>query len=317
MQLHLYQKKLPQKSRSLNMDTFKQIVCAIDLSETSDEIIDTAKSIAQVTHASISVIHTVECQQLSFLNFILNTEENDGNQAALAELNSLLLATKNKLIGAGIQVDTLLEQGSISETIHAYAVKTNADLLIIGAQRSHAIKRLFLGSNALKILRKSACPVLIAKHKKHNTYQRILIGVDFSQDMSTTISMVKKIAPNAEIVLAHFYEIPFEGMLNHYAEMNDRSIERYRTEVREDALKKMQTIADTNHLDPITSSIVVVQGDAVDKLLFLANDYGSDLLVLGKHGNNVAEEWILGSVTNEILNICDQDVLVMPQHSAI
>lgn len=295
------------------MSAIQQIVCAIDLSESSDEIIDTARHIAQVTQASLSVVHTVEHYQLSFLNFIFSTEDKNDEQVALATLDKLLLDTKNKLVATGIQVNTILEQGSVSETINCYTDKIKADLLIIGAHRRYTLERLFLGSNALKILRKSPCPVLIAKNEHQIDYQRVLIGVDFSQNINAMISMVTNIAPKAEIVLAHFYEIPFEGMLNHYAEANSYAIERYRTEIREDALKKMQAIADETNLDPLNSTITVVQGDAVDKLLFLANDYDSDLIVLGKHGSNATEDWILGSVTNEILNICKQDILVMPK----
>lgn len=299
------------------MNAIQHILCATDLSDGSDQIINTAGNIAQTTHADLTIIHTVEQSQLKFLNFIFETEDHNEEQFALDELNKCLEETKTKLSASSIDVHAVLEQGSVSEAIHQHIHKSGANLLIIGAHERYSLEKLFLGSNALKILRKANCPVLVAKNTHTNNYQRVLIGVDFSQNINPTIEMVRCIAPDAEIVLAHFYEIPFEGKLNHYAQEIQYAVERYRTEIREDALKKMQAIADDNKLDPLKSTLSVVQGDAVDKLMFLSNDYDSDLIVLGKHGSNATEDWILGSVTNEILNICSQDILVMPKQSRL
>jgi nucleotide-binding universal stress UspA family protein len=298
------------------MSQIKQILCAIDLSESSDQVIDKAKQIVHITDAELTVMHTVEHHQLHFLKCIFGKEDATDSQVALSELNAALEKTKSDLLADNINANTVIEQGAISEAIHSYSSKIKADLLIIGANGEHAFESLFLGSTALKILRNSPCPVLIAKNEAPSNYKRVLIGVDFSQDVNATIAMVKGLAPDAEIVLAHFYEIPFEGKLNHYSDLNDQYVEKYRTDIRDEALKTMNAIADAAQLDSATSTIVVVQGDAVDKLLFMANDYGCDLLVLGKHGTNVTEEWLLGSVTNEIINICEQDVLVMTQQSS-
>ncbi|MDO8961330.1 MAG: universal stress protein [Methylophilus sp.] len=299
------------------MSEIKQILCAIDLSDATNKVISKAKLITHMTSASLTLIHTIEHHQLNFLRRILGGDEGSDTQAALNKVSALLEAEKNKLLASNVKVDTVIEQGVVTERIHAYSNKIKADLLVIGANGKSTLQSLFLGSTALKILRNSLCPVLIAKDDALTSYRRVLIGVDFSQDIQATIAMVKSLTPDAEIVLAHFYEIPFEGKLSHYSELNDPYLENYRTEIREHALNKMNEIADTAHLDPLKSNIVVVQGDAVDKLLFMANDYGCDLLVLGKHGTNVADEWLLGSVTNEIINVCEQDVLVMTQQKNV
>lgn len=293
------------------MSIFKQVVCALDLSEASSNILERVKCILQKTNATLTILHVAEESQLSLLNFILKTEDESTEKNAISKLNAELLDIKNSLLDAGIKANTIIKKGKISESINSFVNEVNADLLLIGAYSHNTFHHLFLGSTALKILRNSTCPTLVVKNESRSTYQRVLIGVDFSQDINTTISVVKNIAPNAEIVLTHFYEIPFEGILNHYAEFDDNQLVTYRTEIREDALKKMGVIADAANLDPTTSTIVVVQGNAVERIIFFANDYDCDLLVLGKHGASLTEEFIIGSVTNEIINVCTQDVLVM------
>lgn len=293
------------------MSIFKQILLAIDLSEPSDKLLARAKQLVRNTKAPLAILNVIENSQIGFLNFLLKTEAESIEKSTRSKLNADLLDIKNTLFDAGIEANTIIVKGKVSESICHYADEINVDLLLIGAYNHNKLGKIFLGSTALKILRHSICPTLVIKNDSPSTYQRVLIGVDFSQDVNATISMVKHIAPNAEIVLAHFYDIPFEGMLNHYAEIHDNQLMSYRTEIREDALKKMEAIADAANLDTANSTIIVVQGDVVEKIMFFANDYGCDLLVLGKQGKNLTEEFLIGSVTNEIVNICTQDVFVI------
>lgn len=293
------------------MSDFKQILCALDLSDSSDKVLEKAKHIVQKTNISLTIMHIVESSQFSFLKFVFGTEDEATKKSAITKIDAVLSEKKSKLLSNDIKSTIIIEEGNVSETINSYASKIHADLLIIGAHRNGALQNLFLGSNALKILRSCSCPVLAVKNESSSTYQRVLIGVDFSQNVNETISIIRNIAPKAEIVLAHFFEIPFEGVLNHYTEFDNNQLISYRTQIREEALKKMEAIADASGLDPIKSTIVVVQGDAVEQMLFFANDYECDLLVLGKHGMSLTEEFIIGSVTNQIINTCTQDILVI------
>lgn len=297
------------------MSSFKQVLCAIDLSQPLDKLLQKAKYIAQNANTALTIMHVVAQNQLGLLDFILNTEADNAEKNAVTKLNAELLDIQNTLLDAGIKVNTIIKKGKVSESIDHFANEINADLLLIGAYNHHKLEKIFLGSTALKILRRCVCPTLVIKNNTPSHYQRVFIGVDFSQDVNTTISVVKNIAPNAEIVLAHFYDIPFEGILNHYAEIDDKQLIAYRTEIREDALKKMEAIADAANLDTNRSTIIVAQGSVVEKIMFYANDYGCDLLVLGKQGKHLTEEFLIGSVTNEIVNICTQDVLVMTQQA--
>jgi len=293
------------------MSSFKQILCAIDLSQPSDKLLQKAKYFTQNTNAALTIMHVVAQNQLGLLDFMLNTEADNVEKNAIAKLDAELLDIQNTLLDSGIKVNTLIKKGKVSESISDFANEIDADLLLIGAYNHNKLEKIFLGSTALKILLYSVRPTLVIKNNTPSTYQRVFIAVDFSQDMNTTISIVKNIAPDAEVVLAHFYDIPFEGILNHYAELNDNQLMSYRTEIRENALKKLESIADAANLDPLKSSIVVAQGSAVEKILFFAADHECDLLVLGKHEKSLTEELLLGSVTNEIINTSRQDILII------
>ena len=61
---------------------------------------------------------------------------------------------------------------------------------------------------------------------------------------------------------------------------------------------------------------MVIHGDAVDRIREQEEEQGADLIILGKHGLGigvgVAEEFLLGSNTRQVLIHARCDVLVAP-----
>lgn len=289
----------------------KHIVCAVDLSPASESVVNRAKHIVQLTKSSISLVHCIEKHQMDFIKFIIKTTEK-AEHLMLNEAQSKISALKQQFPDQN-NVTIVLSAGNIADCISQTVETTQANMTILGTSDKSGLQRAFLGSNALKVLRRSTCPILIIKNQALHHYQRILIGVDLAQDITPTVKFLQFIAPDAEIVLAHCYEIPFEGKLNHHAEFNDVHLLAYRTEIRAHALKKMQMIVDQAKLDPLKLTTVVTQGDPADTLLQLAKDHACDLIALNKNSLTALDDWLLGSVTNEIVNTSTLDILVLDQ----
>lgn len=291
----------------------KQIICAIDFSDSSDLVLSRAKFMQVESNAKITLIHSAEKSQIEFLNFIFNTQE-ELSDIGLSELESKLAVLKTQLSTIEKEVNAQVAIGSVEEILTQQAKTLNASLIIIGASNKSDMQRTFLGSNALKILRHSNTSVLVAKNKASQQYQRILVGVDLSSNARPIISFIQTFAPEAEITLAHCYEIPFEGKLNHHLDDNNPQLAAYRQDLRNDAVQKLALIAHESSLDPLKSATLVTQGDPAEMLLQLAHDHACDLIVLNKNNETIFTKWILGSVTNEVVNLSAQDVLVFNQH---
>lgn len=290
----------------------KQIICAIDFSDSSDRVLSRVKFMRIASNGQITLIHSVEKSQIDFFNFIFNTQEAPLD-LAISELESKLTILKNQLSTLENQVKRQVIMGRTEEVLTEQAKSLNANLMIVGASNKSNIERTFLGSNALKILRQSDTSVLVAKNKASHEYQRILIGVDLSRNIQPVISFIQTFAPEAELTLVHCYEIPFEGKLNHHLDDDNPQLAAYCQDLRNDAVQKLALIAHQSCLDPLKSTTLVTKGDPAELLLQLAQDHACDLIVLNKNNQTVIDRWILGSVTNEVVNLSTQDVLVFNQ----
>jgi CPA2 family monovalent cation:H+ antiporter-2 len=167
-----------------------------------------------------------------------------------------------------------------------------------------------IGSTASRLLRKSRCPVLVVKNPCRGPYQRVLLPMDFSPGSALTIRLVRELAPQADLVLLHVFDVPFEGMLQ-YAGVSQDIIHQYRIEARERALQQLREMAAEQGLAAGDYTPLVEHGDAVALITGHQQRLGCDLVVMGKHGTHVTEELLLGSVTKRVLSEGDADVLVV------
>lgn len=58
---------------------------------------------------------------------------------------------------------------------------------------------------------------------------------------------------------------------------------------------------------------LVRNGDTVDEILNVAEETDTDLIVLGSHGHNLAERFLLGSVSDRVLEYANCSVLIVKQ----
>jgi nucleotide-binding universal stress UspA family protein len=84
----------------------------------------------------------------------------------------------------------------------------------------------------------------------------------------------------------------------------------YRIAARQEALEQLQTYAAAAGLAAETVRFRVLHGDASMSIQTLEQELDCDLIIMGKHGQGVLEELLLGSVTKHILAESSCDVLV-------
>ena len=75
-------------------------------------------------------------------------------------------------------------------------------------------------------------------------------------------------------------------------------------------MHQLQTLAAGAGLRAADWSPCVVHGDAALRIIEQEQEHDCDLIVIGKHGQNMAEELLLGSVTRQVLAESSGDVLV-------
>jgi universal stress protein A len=139
------------------MSVYNKIVVAVDLSNDSNKVIDTALKVAGGDPGKLHLVHIVEpiAAAYSMDAYAININE--------LQQEAMNIAAQNlSEIGAGCGVvpdkqHTLL--GAPSIEVRNLASELNADAIVIGSH-GHAGWKILLGSTANKVLHGASCDVL-------------------------------------------------------------------------------------------------------------------------------------------------------------
>ncbi|MCP3030576.1 universal stress protein [Halobacillus sp. A1] len=143
---------------------YKNIVVAVDGSETAEVAFKKAIDIANRNDAQLVLSHVVDTRAFS------TVEAYDRSLAVRAEkyAKELLEEYQQKAENAGVKnVTVSIEYGSPKVKIAKdVAPKFNADLIICGATGLNLMERFFIGSVSEHITRYALCDVLVVRENK-------------------------------------------------------------------------------------------------------------------------------------------------------
>lgn len=292
------------------MHQLKHILAATDLSAPARHAVERAALVSQDTAASLDLLHVANLAPLERLRQLMGATPGDLEHRVLEVARSKLqdlAATLQRRFGVapGTQVAT----GSLLTELARKADGLPAGLLVCGAKGESVIRHHALGTTAWRVLGMTKCPVLVVKQPPHEAYKRLLVAVDFSPSSLRTIQHARSVAPQATIVLMHTFEVPFEGHLR-YASVDDDTIQRYRIVARQEAIQKLQALRDQAGLSHADTSLLVLHGDPALRIIEQEQEFDCDLTVMGKHGDSLLEEILLGSVTKHVLAELQGDLLL-------
>lgn len=296
------------------MTRHKRILAATDLSAPARRAVARAFYIAGATGAQLTLLHVFNQGALEQLRALL------GGSSAAAVEQGLLDAARDTLarqageLGQkhGVGASLRLVSGRVLTTILDEADALDASLIVVGARGEGFLGRLMLGTTSERLLRRSQRPMLVVKQTPHEAYRRVLVPVDFSPWSAEALRLAWATAPQAELILFHAYEAPFESKLR-YAGVEEATLGRYLATARNAALEKLRELSAVAGLDGATVHAHVQHGEAARLILAQEQELDCDLIVLGKHGQDMLEELLLGSVTKHVLAESVGDVLVVNQ----
>lgn len=192
-----------------------RLLAATDLSAPARHAVDRGFRLATEHGAGYTVMHAVELDAVDVLREWLGEDSGGLKQrleAQAREALAQLLAEPSR--NHGVVADALIAAGPPLATILAQSEASDAQLIIVGARGSDFLRHMLLGSTASRLLRKAAGrPVLVVKQPPHETYRRLLVPIDFSALSTPAIGFARQLAPQAELVLLHVFDVPFEGKL--------------------------------------------------------------------------------------------------------
>lgn len=295
------------------MKPLTSILAATDLSAPARHAVDRGFRIAAESGARYTVLHALELNALDSLAALFAKDAPDikrrlEDEAREALQRLLADPVRNRNVAAEARIVV----GSPLEAIAAETDALDAALLLLGARGESFLRHVLLGSMASRLLSMSLkTPVLVVKQAPHEPYRRLLVAVDFSPVSRHAIRLGRRLAPTADIVLLHAFELPYEGKLA-YAGVEESVVRHYIGRAREDRREQLHALAEAAGLPPAGYSVRLIHGDPSQQIIAQEQEQDSDLIIVGKHGTHLTRELLLGSVTKHVLAESQCDVLVIP-----
>jgi len=243
---------------------------------------------------------------------VLMRQGADLTRGALALSEERLVARLQAVGGRLSRIDTSTDEDMAVAFSH-YCEQYGPELVIIAREPTGVIARL-LGGTPEKLARHGRVPVLVTRLPAKDPYQRVLVGIDYSEVSREALEWALRLTrPEAGALdVLHCHDTGYALVLHQSGASAGRLAAYYRRMYTEAEVKLRAFLGPyLEHgadLHPLVRS-----GDPRAELEHAAREQGTELLVIGKRARQGLGHSLLGSVAEACLRRAECDVLVVPQ----
>lgn len=264
------------------------IIVPLDWSEQSLIALDQACNVAETLHASLHLVYVKDVPGL----FGKKEQEDDVHREILAKLNETGEGIRRE---RNISVTSEVRVGKIYDQINEVAEELKAAFIIMGTAGSQGLKRKFIGSNALRVVKQSHTPVITIKGKHHNKGCKIIVlPLDLTKETREKVGKAIEFAKafGSLIITVSVMETEDEFVVNH--------LKRQMTQVHAYI---------EEHGVQVTSDLVNKKGSVADTILEFSKNVNADLLMIMTQQETDFTDLFIGSQAQAIINNSEIPVL--------
>ena len=272
------------------MNNISEILVALDFSETTNLIVERARTLAKCFSADIIPIHAVEIAALYSDSPVIDMH------AIYQKINSQLDEVKKSLVNDGVSVrESVIKDGNPKNVILEISENLDVDLIILGAQKKNIIERL-IGSTAEHVIRNSPKPVLcVHPQDSMGTIETIVCALDGSSPSSHTLNEAINFCRLVKAGLHVLHVVPYSkyypslgelrspvsewghemipNMVSEH-EMKDKLIDQ-------EEMAKFEKFLRNFDLSGLCHTHELCRGDEAEEIIRVAKEKGCNLLVMG------------------------------------
>jgi nucleotide-binding universal stress UspA family protein len=280
------------------MASIKHILVATDLTDRSERACERGIRLARERAATVDLLHVVEEG--------LRAQIQERRRALAEEYLREWFASVSETERPGVRFS--VETGDPFAVIIERAQERNAGLIVLGEPGKKGLKDLFVGTTAERVVRHSDRPVLIVRQTAPGAYRRVLIAIDFSDGASRALDAAYEVAPDAEFLAVHAWQVPPMGLATRQAAEKAVGEENQLLGRRIERQAHDHLVATAS--PPRAPRIEMREGNPFFVIREALSAFQPDLLALGTHARSGIAIAIVGSLARELLVEAPCDVLV-------
>jgi nucleotide-binding universal stress UspA family protein len=286
---------------------YKKILVPLDGSNAAEIVIPYVEELGAKLGAEIIVVSVYESpDDMSHLHRYYLEHVVDQIQYQIKEFEP----------GREIRIHSEVLQGKPAQQLLQYADKANVSLIAMSSYGSSGRKAKLIGNIATKVLWSTKRPVLLVRTpaidtaiKQKKLVKKILVPLDGSKTGETIIECAEVLAGalGAELVLFQVLE-PLRIVAG-FETVTPYSIPEGEESIRASARTYLNGVEEPLKKKGIKTSTAIVWGSAAERIIEYA-EANTDLVTISSHGRSGVGRWVLGSVTEKVLQVGDKPVLV-------
>jgi len=188
------------------------VLVPLDFSEQSFIALEQAANLCRTFHSDLHVLSIIE-DDFSLRRLFVESDQAQIVAQLKDKLNALV---KEKSEAFGVNITSHVETGTIYEQIVKKADDLKATMIVMGTTGTTSLKKKFIGSNALRVVRESHVPVITIKGKHHRkgcqniilpldltkeTKEKVAKAIEFAKRFGSTVRVVSVLMTNDEFVV--------------------------------------------------------------------------------------------------------------------
>ena len=281
---------------------FDRICVPTDGSDAAAAAFEHVLAVAADHGATVHLLHVADTTRDSVTRIggdVVDVLEREGD--------SIVSDAAARAADRGVETETAVRQGGVTETVVAYAEEVDADLVAMSTKGRQGMEHL-VGSTTERVVRRSPVPVLALRPGDETVrypYEDVLIPTDGSPAAAAAIESTLPIAERAGATV-HLLSVVETGGIGVGGQAEVDVLSEY----AEDAVAEGVERAEEAGVDAVGA--VEVAASAADGILSYVDDPGVDFVAMGTHGRTGVGRSLLGSVAERTLRTAPVPVLTVP-----
>jgi nucleotide-binding universal stress UspA family protein len=292
-----------------------RVLIAFDGSAGAAQAVALGEGIDWPAGSMIRVVSVMEPTTLQLLPWAMGAAPPVLEQDVIAYIEAEQSTVVGRLSAPDRVVDAVLLRDRPASGLVDQAREFAADLVIVGSRGHGPIVSLLLGSVSAEVVDHAPCPVLVARR---STLERVVFATDGSTTATAAEDVLARwpIFASVPIRVVSVADVVRPWTTGIAPTMYTQVLNAYAKDVAE---------AEAEHLGIATGSAKRLaeagrsadaemrKGDAAAEIIAVAQESGTNLVVVGSRGQTGLKRIVLGSVARNVLVGSDASVLVYHQ----
>jgi nucleotide-binding universal stress UspA family protein len=295
---------------------YTRLLIPMDGSKTAEAVLPYGRALARSLEIPVELLGVVDTSVLDNRVFG-GSEDSEAIIAASIRSSEGYLKRIAKTFPAD-KLSCTVETGQPEDVIIEKA-GSDATLTAMATHGRSGINRLLMGSVAEKVLRSATNPLILIRASEEAdseglaALKSVVVPLDGSELAETVLSPVVQLA-NAlklEVILLRAYEVPmntYAGMEDSYPVDYERIIGALKDEAKIYLESKVGELK-RNGIEKV--SFAISEGSGASEIVALGRRTPDNLIAMCTHGRSGIKRWVLGSVTEKVVRLCDDPVLIV------